>query len=58
MFHSQRGLLQLGMGLGGAAQDQALVAAGQTLVVVTVVKTKSDEGGAERTARVLGWIAA
>ena len=47
LFHSQRGLLQLGVGLGGAAEDQALVAAGQTVLVVTVVETKSDEGGAE-----------
>ena len=47
LFHPQRGLPQLGMGLGGAAEDQGLVAAGQTLLVVTVVETKSDQGGAE-----------
>ena len=35
LLHPQRGLLQLGMGLGGAAKDQALVASGQTLLVVT-----------------------
>ena len=53
-LHPQRGLLQLGMGLGGAAKDQALVTSGQTLLVVTVVETKSDEGGAEAARSWVG----
>ena len=53
-LHPQRGLLQLGMGLGRAAKDQGLVASGQTLLVVTVVKTKSDEGGAEAARSWVG----
>ena len=47
LLHAQRGLPQFGMGLGGAAKDQGLVASGQTLLVVTIVETKSDEGGTE-----------
>ena len=45
------------MGLGGAANDQSLVTSGQTLLVVTVVKTKSDQGGAGGGA-VVEWMAA
>ena len=35
LLHPQRGLPQLGVGLGGAAKDQGLVATSQTLLVVT-----------------------
>ena len=42
------------MSLGGAAQDQALVASGQTLLVITIVETKSDEGGAEAARSWVG----
>ena len=53
-LHPQRRLLQLGMGLGGAAKNQALVTSGQTLLVITVVQTKSDEGGAEAARSWVG----
>jgi hypothetical protein len=46
-FHPECSLEQFGMRLGGAAKDQGLIASGQTLLVVTVVETKSDQGGAE-----------
>ena len=47
LLHLERRRPQLGVGLGRAAEDQSLVTAGQTLFVVAVVQTKSDQGGAE-----------
>ena len=46
-LHPQGGLAQLGVGLGGTAEDQALIAAGQAVLVVGVVQAKADECGSE-----------
>ncbi len=46
-LHPHGGLPQLGVGLGGTAEDQALVAAGHAVLVVGVVQAQADEGGTE-----------
>lgn len=46
-FHAESGLAELGMGLGRAAQDQALVATGQALLFIAVIEAKTDQGGSE-----------
>ena len=56
-FHPQRGLPQLGVGLGGATEDQALVASGHAVLVVNVVQAKTDECGSESSGLRV-WMAA
>ena len=47
LLHPQGGLLHLGVGLCGTAEDQALVSASQAVLVVGVVEAKTDQGGSE-----------
>ena len=44
-FHHQDGLLKFGMGLGGAAENERLIAPGQTVLVIAGVQAKADQGG-------------
>ncbi len=48
-FHAQRGVAHLGMGLGGAAQNEDLVPSCETLLLIIgrVVETKANKGGTE-----------
>ena len=56
-FHPQDGLAELGMGLGGAAENQRLIAPGQTVLVIAGVQAKADQGGSN-AARAVRTIAA
>ena len=44
-FYHQDGLLEFGMGLGGAAENERLIASSQTVLVIAGVQAKADQGG-------------